>query len=203
MPALMPTTFTGKIIWLGIVPDRGASLKSQAVTRAEACFGGFAGEAHGGITRPSDSRVVAQHRKGTTIANVRQFSILSVEEIAAVAAELGLERAEPEWFGASILIEGIPDFSHIPPSSRLQTQSGTTLVIDMENRPCHLVAKVFEDETRRGKGFKQAAHRRRGVTAWVEREGPLAVGDTATLHIPDQPVWAHLDAARSKSSASN
>jgi hypothetical protein len=30
----------------------------------------------------------------------------------------------------------------------------------------------------------------------VEREGRFALGDTIRLHIPDQPVWAHLDAAR-------
>jgi hypothetical protein len=32
----------------------------------------------------------------------------------------------------------------------------------------------------------------------VEREGRFALGDTIRLHIPDQPVWAHLDAARSE-----
>jgi hypothetical protein len=31
---------------------------------------------------------------------------------------------------------------------------------------------------------------------WVEREGTVALGDTLRLHIPDQPVWAHLSAAR-------
>jgi MOSC domain-containing protein YiiM len=47
-----------------------------------------------------------------------------------------------------------------------------------------------------GKAFKGAAKGLRGVTAWVEREGMLRVGDTITLHVPDQPVWPHLDAAR-------
>lgn len=83
------------------------------------------------------------------------------------------------------------------PSSRLQTEVGTTLAIDMENRPCNLVARVIEDEAAGfGKPFKTVAKGRRGVTAWVEREGPLRVGDTLVLHIPDQPVWPHLEAAR-------
>jgi hypothetical protein len=72
-----------------------------------------------------------------------------------------------------------------------------TLVIDMENRPCHLPAKPIDAEgPGNGKAFKAAAVGRRGVTAWVEREGVLSVGDELRLHIPDQPVWPHLDAAR-------
>ena len=47
-----------------------------------------------------------------------------------------------------------------------------------------------------GKGFKRAAEGKRGVTAWVEREGVLRLGDVLTLHIPDQRIWAYLDAAR-------
>ena len=37
---------------------------------------------------------------------------------------------------------------------------------------------------------------RRGLTAWVEREGTLSLGESVALFIPDQPVWAHLDTAR-------
>jgi hypothetical protein len=72
-----------------------------------------------------------------------------------------------------------------------------TLVIDMENRPCHLPAKVIdEDAPGYGRAFRTAAKGRRGVTAWVEREGWLRLGETLRLHIPDQPVWPHLEAAR-------
>jgi hypothetical protein len=199
MPALLPTKFKGRITWLGLVPDRSSSLKSSKLAEAFASFSGFEGEAHAGLTRPSDSRVLSQHPRDTEIRNVRQFSIVSSEDLDAVAKTMRLERVPPEWLGASIEIEGIPDFTHIPPSSRLQTQTGTTLVVDMENRPCNLVAKVIEDEAPGfGKAFKAAAHGRRGVTAWVEREGVLRVGDTVTLHVPDQPAWRHLGAARNQ-----
>jgi len=30
---------------------------------------------------------------------------------------------------------------------------------------------------------------RRGITAWVERPGPLAVGDTVSLFTPTQRGW--------------
>lgn len=198
MPALLPTEFCGRITWLGLVPDREASLKSQPMAGAFAGFAGFEGEAHGGVTRPSDSRVLSQYPRDTEIRNVRQFSIVSAEDLAAVAEDMGLPDIPPDWMGASIVVQGIPDFTLLPPSSRLQTQGGTTLTIDMENRPCNLVARVIEDEKPGfGKKFKAAAEARRGVTAWTEREGPLRVGDTVRLHIPDQPAWPHLDAARS------
>lgn len=95
------------------------------------------------------------------------------------------------------MLRGIPDFSHIPPGSRLQASSGATLVVDLENRPCTLPAKGIEAaHPGFGAAFKPAAKGRRGVVAWVEREGVLALGDRMRLHIPDQPVWAHLAEAR-------
>ncbi|WP_224825254.1 MOSC domain-containing protein [Cognatishimia sp. MH4019] len=197
MPALIPTSFTAKITFLGRVPDREASLRSEPLDEVFASFSGVAGEDHGGETRASCSRVISQHPRGTTIRNVRQFAIVSAEEMAEVTAKMGVDHFDPTWVGASMVIEGLPDFTHLPPSSRLQSEAGTTLVVDMENRPCHLPAKVIdEDAPGHGKAFKAAAKGKRGITAWVEREGPLKLGDTLVLHIPDQPVWPHLEAAR-------
>jgi hypothetical protein len=193
MPALLPTDFTAKIIWLGRVNDREASLRSQPLQQVHASYAGVEGEDHGGLTRASCSRVVAQYPRGMEIRNVRQFSVVSAEELSAIAAEIGVETLDPAWIGASLVLEGIPDFSHVPPSSRLQNAAGTTLVIDMQNRPCNLPAPVIdEDAPGHGRAFKPTAKGRRGVTAWVEREGPLKLGDELRLHIPDQRVWLHL-----------
>ena len=97
----------------------------------------------------------------------------------------------PAWVGASLVVEGIPDFTHVPPSARLQAPSGATLVIDMENQPCHLPAPIIdEDAPGHGRAFKQAAKDKRGVTAWVEREGPIKLGEKLRLHLPSQRPWA-------------
>lgn len=191
MPALINSGIIGKIVWLGALADREVALRSAKTDQIEATYAGLAGDAHGGVTRPSCSRVVTQYPKGTDIRNVRQLCIVSAEEMAQVAAEMGVDAFDPEWCGANMVVEGIPDFTHVPPSSRLQTQTGTTLTIDMENQPCHLPAPVIdEDAPGHGRAFKAAAKDRRGVTAWVEREGTLAVGDTVVLHIPGQRAWA-------------
>ena len=197
MPALKPTSFTGKIVWLGRVPTDSSDLRSVSLSEVFTGFAGIEGERHGGLTRPACVRTSAQYKPGTTIRNVRQFSILSAEELDAIAKNMWSEPIDPLLLGATMVVEGIPDFSHVPPSSRLQTTGGTSLVVDMENRPCIYPGKEIEkDKPGYGSGFKAAAKGMRGVTAWVEREGMLRVGDAVKLHIPDQPVWRHLDEAR-------
>jgi hypothetical protein len=194
MPVLKPTEFSGSIVCLGRV---GAGLASVSAEVLHAGLDGVVGEKHSGATRASCSRVTGQYPRGTEIANTRQLSVLAGEDLAAIAAAMGLQSLSPALLGASMVIEGIPDFSHIPPGSRLQAGSGATLVVDLENRPCTLPAREIEAvHPGFGARFKPAAKGRRGVVAWVERAGVFRLGDTIRLHIPDQPVWAHLAAAR-------
>lgn len=197
MPALLPTTYFAEILWLGRVPDmQREALMAVPETALNLSFQGLAG-AHSGETRASCSRVSAQYPKGTTIRNERQLSIVSVEELAEIARRLKLDQINPARLGASMLIRGIPDFTRVPPSSRLIAPSGASLVVNMENRPCIFPARSIEAEAPgHGKGFKTASNGLRGVTAWIEREGRIAIGDTLVLHIPDQPPWMHLDEAR-------
>lgn len=192
MPALKPTDHYATITWLGHMTERReAAIDGTVVAQLVLGFDGITGVPYGGKTRPSCARVTAQHPKGTEIANTRQLSIVSAEEMAAIAAAMDLDALDPTWVGANLVIEGISDFSHVPPSARLQSDNGTTLIIDMENRPCHqpglTIARHHGDK---GKAYRAAAKGRRGVTAWVERPGTLNIGDRLRLHIPDQPQWA-------------
>jgi MOSC domain-containing protein YiiM len=198
MPALIPTDFTACVRWLGLNRDRAAALETTALERMVLSFAGPEGESRAGLTRPSCSRVTSQHKRGTEIRNTRQLSLMSAEDLDAIAQAMGIARLDPALVGASMVLEGLPDFTHLPPSSRLQDEaSGATLVVDMENRPCQLPARPIEAAYPGfGKGFKSAAKNRRGVTAWVEREGVIALGATLRLHVPDQRAWAHLEAAR-------
>ena len=197
MPALLPSKFKGRITWLGINSSREKTLRNTPVQEMELTFAGCVAESRAGLTRPSCGRVARQYPRGTVIRNTRQISIVSAEELHQIAANMGIDTFDPAWVSASIVIDGIPDFTLIPPASRLLVSSGASLTVDMENRPCHLPAPVIDAELPdKGRAFKLAAKRLRGVTAWVEREGLLRLGDEMALHIPDQPAWPHLGAAR-------
>jgi hypothetical protein len=165
---MVKTEFTGRVVWLGrqAVPVKDLVITAEPMTEMALSFAGPPGEVHGGETRPSCSRVTGLYPRGTTIRNVRQLCVVSAEEMAAVAADLGLESFDYAWVGASVVVEGIPDFTHLPPSSRLQGPDGVTLVVDMENLPCQEPAVTIEKvRPGQGKGFKAAAKGRRGVTA--------------------------------------
>lgn len=191
MPALKPTEYYADVIWVGIVSDPAEGIVSKPSDDLDLTYAGPQGDSHSGLTRPSCSRVLSQYPRGTDIRNTRQISIVCADELDQIAAAIGLEKIDPSWLGATVMVRGIPDFSHVPPSARLQSQSGTTMTVDMQNRPCHLPARVISAiDPQAGKRFKSAAAGLRGVTAWVERAGRLGPGDRLRLHVPDQRPWS-------------
>lgn len=199
MSALLATEIRGTVTWLGTQrrPVERLEIFGEELAEMPLTLAGYAEEVHAGETRPSCSRVLALHPRGTEIRNSRQLSVVSAEELAEVAQGLGLDRLDPAWLGASLVVSGIPDFTHLPPSSRLQGPDGVTLVVDMENRPCQEPAVTIVKATGgQGKGFKAAARGKRGITAWVERAGVLRPGDALRLFVPDQRAWAPLAGLR-------
>ena len=194
MPILMPTDIYGEIVFLGVNGDREAGLRSAPIAASELTIDhGMPGEAHGGPTRPSCSRVKLQYPRGTEIRNTRQVTVLSEEELAAVAADMGLPGPiSPESIGVNILLRGVPDLTQVPPGSRLVFDSGASLVVDMENGPCRFAAEEIErDHPGLGMSFPKIAAGRRGVTAFVERPGPIKTGDRCRLHCPPLRIYAH------------
>ena len=196
MPILKPTDYVATITWLGGVKSTEGPLWAEPADQIMAQFTGMAGEVHAGMTAPSCSRMTAQYPERTEVRNTRQFSVLSAEELAEIAARMGIDALSPSLIGASMVLSGIPDFSHIPPGSRLQGASGATLVVNLNNRPCTIPAKAIEAvHPGFGAKFKPAANHRRGIVAWVEREGLFRLGDAVRLHIPDQRPWKPLGEA--------
>ena len=177
--------FDSRIIWIGVVRNRDRSICSESVDSVRLGFSGISGDAHFGSTRPACGRFGQLYRRGEKVRNVRQLSITSSEDLAAIAHAMGLDQLQPELLGSNLVVSGIPDFSLVPPSSRLQCESGATLVVDQNNRPCKLPGREISE--RQTASFVAAASHRRGVTAWVERPGVVSVGDRLRLLTPETP----------------
>ena len=192
MSVVIKTKLIGRVEQLLSALSRDDGFEKQQRPSINLLFSGPEGDCHSGQTRLSDSRTLQTYKRSTTIRNVRQITLISAEEMADVATAMGLPQMNASWLGANVLTSGIPDLTLLPPSSRLQFPSGATLVIDMENMPCRQVASVIEKiHPEKGALFVKAATHKRGLTAWVEREGEIHMGDAITVFIPPQRIYAH------------
>ena len=177
-----------EVILVNSTPDE--DLSSSRVESTDVSYEGLAGESHSGLVRASCVRVRHQYPQGTEIRNTRQISIISIEELAVIADTMGIAQLQPEWLGANLLVSGIPNFSQIPPSTRMIFAGGASLVVDLENSPCKYPGEIIDrHHPGFGKLFAKAAVGRRGVTAWVEREGDIDTGDSINLYIPPQRIY--------------
>jgi hypothetical protein len=131
-----------EVILVNSTPDD--DLSSSRVASVEASYAGLAGESHSGLVRSSCVRVRHQYTQGTEIRNTRQISIVSIEELAVIADTMGIAELQPEWLGANLVVSGIPDFSQIPPSTRMIFAGGASLVVDLENSPCKYPGEIIE-----------------------------------------------------------
>ena len=174
----------------------GGDFLSEMVPSLELGLDGIPGDFHTGPTRKSGGRE-PWYPRGTVIRNERQLSIVAPDELAVAAAGMGIDRIEPGWIGANLVIDGIPLFSMLPPRTQLFFEGGVTLRIDGDNGPCRYagaaIAKNFPDmdETTVALSFVKAAKRRRGVVAWVEKPGVIRQGETVTAHIWEQWIYSY------------
>jgi hypothetical protein len=192
VPLIAKAPFKGRVVGLFRSGNRNAGLEKPQAVRLELTFAGIAGDCHSGPTRKSDSRTLQLYRRNIDIRNVRQLTLVSDVELGDIARAMGIPAIDPEWLGANAVISGIPDLTLLPPSTRLQFPSGATLVVDMENAPCRQVADVIARHHPEPKlGFVAAARNKRGVTAWVEREGAIEVKDEVATFLPPNRLYAH------------
>ena len=151
---------------------------------------GFEGDKHATWTRAADSRAKSYPR-GTTIWNSRQLSIVSEEELAEIAAALGLPDITPEQLGANICTRGLPALTHLASGTQLLV-GDVGLYVTALNKPCINPGKVIEahhpDIPNLANRFVKAAHDRRGVVAVVERPGTIREGAAITLVAPASPL---------------
>lgn len=152
---------------------------------------GIAGDGHAGFSRKAGARE-PWYPRGTEIRSGRQVSIVSVEELDAVAGRLGLPALDPALIGANLVLAGIAKLSFLPAGTRLFFPSGAALVVEGQNAPCRDAGEALA--ARHGAPdlalrFVEAATRRRGLVASVERAGPVEAGSIVKLRVPEQWIY--------------
>ncbi len=115
----------------------GRDFVSKPVEVLTLDYDGIQGDFHAGLTRQSGGRE-PWYERGTQMRNERQLSILSVEELAVIADNLGIARLEAGWIGANLVLEGVEAMSFLPPRTLMFFEGGVTLRIDGYNAPCRL-----------------------------------------------------------------
>jgi hypothetical protein len=182
---------SARVAGVFIVPE-GSRVESVAVPSLRLDHEGAAGDRHYGITRHAGARE-PWYPRDAIISNTRQVSVVSVEEMAIVAARLGLPELRAEWIGGTILIEGVPKLSFLPPGTRLFFESGAALVVSQQNGPCRIAGKAiaahFPGRPELELEFPKQAKGLRGVVAAVERPGMVAAGSTVDVRIPEQWIY--------------
>ncbi len=170
MPAFVKSTLVGSD------PETLATTRHDSITLT---FEGVAGDIHAGYTRAADSRT-PWYPRGMQIRNDRQVSLVSLEELAEVAAIMKISEIKPEWLGANIMISGIPNLSLLAWKTRLVFSSGAVLSNLRENNPCpgpaKLIAQAY-DRPELTSLFPKAAMHLRGIVATVELPGIISLGD--------------------------
>ncbi|GLQ37339.1 molybdenum cofactor sulfurase [Rhizobium albus] len=198
LPLDMPTeVVTGRRLSAtvgGLFAATGDDFISGPVSSLDLTFDGIVGDFHAGATRRSGGRE-PWYPRGTEMRNERQLSIVAADELAKAAVDMGVDRIRPEWIGANLLLDGVPQLSMLPPRTLLFFANGVTLKIDGQNAPCRLaggsIADHFPDHDRTALAlsFKDAAKRRRGLVAWVEKPGRISVGESVKVHVPEQWIY--------------
>lgn len=174
---------TGTLTVTGLfAADRGTFV-SRPVDGIDLTLDGVPGDLHGGPTRRTGGRE-PWHPRGTVIRNDRQISILGDEELAVIAAAMGLPRLPADWIGANLTLSGRTDLSLLPAGARLMAPSGATILVTAYNAPCRQSGRAVAERSGvpdHEFGFVKAAKGRRGLVGYVERAGALAVGDLVTV----------------------
>jgi MOSC domain-containing protein YiiM len=135
--------------------------------------------------------------EGTVRRNERQWSAVSVEELAHIQEEMNLsEPLTATCLSANLCLSGLKELSRLPKGTSLKFPSGAELIVEEYNPPCHDMGKKLASRytTRSGEplsstAFSKAAKLTRGVVGVVEVAGTISAGDEVTVEIYETPAW--------------
>lgn len=177
-----------------VLTATGEDFVTEAVEALDLGFDGIPGDFHAGVTRRSGGRE-PWYPRGTEMRNERQVSIVAADELAEIAAAMGIARIEPEWIGANLVLGGVPRLSMLPAGTLLFFSGGVTIKVDAQNGPCRLAGRSvarnagMEDVEAGALLFPKHGRRLRGLVAWVEKPGRIARGEQVSVRIPEQWIY--------------
>ena len=192
MKTFIGKSLAGKVVSVHSGSNEDLSKEAQESLTAE--IGGFTGDKHHGPTRKAFD--VDWQPAGTVRRNERQWSAVSVEELAHITQRLALtEPLAPDTLGANLCVEGIPEFSLLPKGTKLLFPSGAVLLVEEYNPPCgemgtQIVAKhaTRSDEPLTATAWLRPAAGRRGLVGIVDVAGVITTGDKVEVQIFEEPA---------------
>jgi MOSC domain-containing protein YiiM len=177
-------------VYVGNSDELGAAPRERIAVELD----GIVGDRHRSYTRTTWAG--DKQRKGSIRRNERQWSAVSVEELAGIEKALDLSSAlTAACLGANLCLSGVPDLSQLPKGTLLKFPSGAELMVEEYNPPCHDMGKKIASmyATRSGQSlastaFSKAAKLTRGIVGVVEAAGTISVGDSVTVVYYNPPT---------------
>ena len=174
-------------------------LSKEMRSSIEAELDGIVGDRHRSYSR--EAWQGDKQPQGTVRRNERQWSAVSVEELAEIAESLDLvEPLEAATLGANLCLDGVRQLSRLPKGSVLRFPSGAELIVEEYNPPCRDMGAQLASKhtTRSGRelsetAFSKAAKLTRGIVGVVEVPGTIVEGDvTSTSTMTGFPLMMAL-----------
>ena len=184
---------TGKLVSVHIGEENTFSKVARSTVQAD--LDGFIGDRHTGFSRIANQGDTEP--EGTVRRNNRQWTGVSVEELAMIEERMDLkESLTAESLGANICVEGIENFSRLAKGDRLIFPSGATLVVENYNPPCADMSVEISKRYTTNSGepiqhldFGKQSTTIRGVVGSVDVPGAINAGDEFVVQIYEPPRW--------------
>lgn len=184
---------SAKVIAVYLGPEGDISKESAKSLVAE--LDGFKDDRHKSYSR--EAWRGDKQSEGTIRRNERQWSAVSVEELAEIQQKMDLrEPLTAASLGANICLSGVPHLSRLPKGTTLRFPSGAELEVSEYNTPCLEMGQKIKSIHTTNSGqpipasaFSKAAKYCRGVVGVVEVAGRINAGDDVTIKLYEPPKW--------------
>ena len=186
-------SITGRVVSVHAGSNDDLSKQEHETIRVE--LDGIVGDAHRSWSRKAFHG--DKQPAGTVRRNERQWSAVSVEELAEIREAMDLiDPLTAESIGANLCLSGISELSRLPKGTLLKFPSGAELVVEEYNPPCKDMGEslMTKHKTRSGRpltatSFSKAAKLTRGIVGVVDVPGDISAGDQVVVLIYSAPSW--------------